>query len=143
MPSRRDVAVSTRFNNFKRRSQVEKETLRLVKLCTAWCGPLFVVGYLVFWAILGHNVPPPNFVGMTPEQMVSEYYGKYQSDISSGMIGCCVVGLLYLPWSCLLASMLRDDDGSLSLFSFLEISGGAITAYVLAVCPAIWAACAI
>jgi len=121
---------------------MDKETLRLVKLATAWCGPLFVIGYIIFWAILGHNVPPPNFVGMTPEQLVSEYYGKYQSDIEIGMIGCCFVGLLYLPWSCLLATMLRDENGNLSLFSFLELTGGGLTAWLLAFCPAMWAACA-
>ena len=121
---------------------MDKETLRMVKIGTAWCGPLFVIGYIIFWAVLGHNVPPPNFVGMTPEQMVSEYYGKYPSDSKIGMIGCCFVGLLYLPWSCLLASMLRDEDGQMTLFSYLELTGGTLTAWLLAFCPAMWAACA-
>lgn len=121
---------------------MDKETKRLIQMGIAWCGPAFVVGYLVFWAVLGHNLPPPNFVGMTPEQLISEYYGKYQNEISIGMIGCCVVGLIYLPWSCLLASMLKDSDGSLGVLSFMELTGGALTAWLLAFCPAMWAACA-
>lgn len=122
---------------------MDKETKRLAQLAVAWCGPLFVVGYIIFWAMLGHNVPPPNFVGMTAEQLISEYYGKYQSDISIGMIGCTFVGLIYMPWSCLLASMLREEDGSLSVFSLMELSGGLLTGWLLAFCPAMWAACAI
>lgn len=122
---------------------MDKEKMRLVNIGIAWLGPLFVLGYIIFWAVLGHNVPPPNMMGMTPEQLVSEYYGKYQSDIAIGMVGCCVVGLLYLPWSLLLASMLREEDGSLGVLSLMEAAGGILTAWVLAFCPAIWAACAL
>jgi hypothetical protein len=122
---------------------MEKETMRMVNIGIAWTGPLFVLGYIYFWAILGHNVPPPNMMAMTPEQLVSEYYAKYQNDIAIGMIGSCVVGLLYLPWSMLLASMLRDENGSIGVLSLMESAGGLLTAWLLAFCPAIWAACAL
>lgn len=122
---------------------MDKETKNLVELCVAWCGPLFVLGYLVFWGILGHNIPPPNVMGLTPEQLVADYYGKYQSSIAIGMAGCCVVALLYLPWSCLLAFMMRDESGGFNVFSFMELTGGALTAWVLAFCPAIWLSCAV
>lgn len=122
---------------------MDSHAKRMVEIGVAWCGPLFVIGYVVFWAILGHNVPPPNMVGLTPEQLVSEYYGKYQNEIAIGMIGCCVVGLLYMPWSLLLASKLRDEDGSMGVLSLMEAAGGVLTAWVLAFCPAIWATCAL
>ncbi|SFV02557.1 hypothetical protein [Pseudoduganella namucuonensis] len=122
---------------------MEKATKRIVDISLAWTGPLFVLGYILFWAVLGHNVPPPNMMAMTPDQLVSEYYGKYQNDIAIGMVGCCVVGLLYLPWSMLLASMLREEDGSLGVLSLMEAAGGLLTAWLLAFCPAIWAACAL
>lgn len=122
---------------------MDSHAKRMVEIGVAGCGPLFVIGYVVFWAILGHNVPPPNMVGLTPEQLVSEYYGKYQNEIAIGMIGCCVVGLLYMPWSLLLASKLRDEDGSMGVLSLMEAAGGVLTAWVLAFCPAIWATCAL
>jgi len=122
---------------------MDSHAKRMAEIGVAWCGPLFVIGYIVFWAILGHNVPPPNMVALTPEQLVSEYYGKYQNEIAVGMIGCCVVGLLYMPWSLLLASKLRDEDGSMGVLSLMEAAGGTLTAWVLAFCPAIWATCAL
>ena len=122
---------------------MDSDTKRLVHLAIAWCGPLFVLGYIIFWAVLGHNVPPPNMMGMTAEQLISEYYGKYQSDIAIGMVGCAVIGILYLPWSLLLASTLRDENGALGIFSLMEAAGGTLTAWVLAFAPAIWAACAV
>jgi len=122
---------------------MDKETKNLLELGLAWCGPLFVLGFIVFWAIMGHNVPPPNVMGMTAEQLVGEYYGPYRMSIAIGMAGSCVTGMLYLPWSCLLALMMREESGHLSVFSFLELTGGALTAWVLAFCPALWMTCAI
>ncbi len=122
---------------------MDKETKNLVELCVAYCGPVFVIGYIIFWGILGNNIPPPNVMGMTPEQLISDYYGPNRMSIAIGMTGCCVLALLYLPWSCLLSFMMRDEAGNLSIFSFMELTGGALTAWVLSFCPALWLACAI
>ena len=121
---------------------MNNEARRLVSLGAAWCGPLFVVGFLMFWAILGHNVPPPNMMGMTAAQLISEYYGKYQTQIEIGMIGSATMGMLYTPWSLQLATMLRDEDGSMGVLSLMEAAGGILTGWLLAFCPAMWAACA-
>jgi hypothetical protein len=119
------------------------ETKRLINIGFAWCGPLFVIGYIICWAILGHNVPPPNMMGMSSAQLVAEYYGKYQNQIAIGMIGCATVGMLYTPWSLLLATMLKDDDGSIGVLSLTEAAGGILTGWLLAFCPAMWATCAL
>jgi len=115
---------------------------RMVNIALAWCGPLFVIGFLICWAILGHNVPPPNMMGMTSAQLVTDYYAKYQTQIEIGMIGSATIGMLYTPWSLLLATMLRDEDGSLGVLSLIEGAGGILTGWLLAFCPAMWAACA-
>lgn len=122
---------------------MDPDTKRLINIALASTGPLFVIGYIICWAMLGHNVPPPNMMGMTGQQLVAEYYGKYQNEIAIGMIGCATVGMLYTPWSLLLATMLREDDGSLGVLSLIEAAGGILTGWLLAFCPAIWATCAL
>jgi hypothetical protein len=122
---------------------MDNETKRLVQIAVAWCGPVFVIGFIIFWAVLGHNVPPPNMMGMTSAQLISEYYGKYQNEIAVGMIGSATMGMFYTPWSLLLATMLRDEDGSLGVLALIEAAGGILTGWLLAFCPAIWAACAL
>jgi hypothetical protein len=122
---------------------MDKENMRLVRIAVACCGPLFVLGFIVCWAVLGHNVPPPNMMGMTSAQLVAEYYGKYQNEIATGMIGAATIGMLYTPWSLLLATMLREEDGSLGVLSLIEAAGGILTGWLLAFCPAMWAACAL
>jgi hypothetical protein len=122
---------------------MDADTKRLVQIVIAWCGPVFVIGFIIFWAILGHNVPPPNMMGMSAAQLISEYYGKYQNEIAVGMIGSATMGMFYAPWSLLLATMLRDEDGSLGVLALIEASGGVLTGWLLVFCPAIWAACAL
>ncbi|MFA7268747.1 MAG: hypothetical protein WC073_05345 [Sterolibacterium sp.] len=122
---------------------MDKETKRILSLAAAWCGPLFVVSYTIFWGILGHNIPPPSMMGLTPEQLISEYYGKYQNDIAIGMIGCCAVAGFYIIFSMQLASMMRDEDGHIGLTGLLEVAGGILTSWSVIYCPAFWAACAL
>jgi hypothetical protein len=118
------------------------ETDLTVKRAIAYCGPVFVVSYILCFGILGHNIAPPQMLGLTGREFVDSYYGRYP-EIAIGMVGCCVAGLLYMPWSCLLASMLRDSDGQLGPLSLMELSGGLLTGWLLAFCPALWAACSL
>jgi hypothetical protein len=121
---------------------MEESATRAIERGLAWCGPIFVIGFICFWTLMGHNLPPPNMMGMTPEQLVSDYYGKYPS-IGPGMIGAATFGLFYTVWSCLLASLMKDQAGNYGPLSFLELAGGILTGWVLAFCPAMWAACSL
>ncbi|WP_320838640.1 hypothetical protein [Zhongshania sp.] len=121
---------------------MDKETKNNMELGFAICGPIFVLTYLIFWIGFGHNSPPPNFVGMTGEQLVSEYYGKYQSSISIGMAMSAVIAFLYLFWSCLLSSMMNEQAGEGKSLVYMQLVGGTLTAWVLGFCPAIWLVCA-
>ena len=118
-------------------------TKNTLTICFAWIGPVWVIAYLITWIGLGHNFPPPNFVGMTGAELVSEYYGKYQDDIALGMSLCAAIGMLYMGWSTTLASFMTEcNDGKSSLFSNLELGGGILTGWLLSFCPAIWLSCA-
>jgi hypothetical protein len=121
---------------------MDRATKHAIERALAWCGPIFVIAIFYTWGVMGHNIPPPNMMAMTPEQLVSEYYGKY-SDIGPGMIASATVGLFYTIWSCLLASLMREEDGSYGPLSFLELAGGILTGWLFAFCSAMWAACAI
>ena len=122
---------------------MEEEEKRILGLAAAWCGPLFVVTYTIFWGILGHNIPPPNMMGLTADQLISQYYIKYQHDIVIGMIGCCTAGGFYLIFSLQLATMMRDENGQLGLTSFMEAGGGILTSWSVIFCPALWATAAL
>jgi hypothetical protein len=120
-----------------------KETENRLNIAIAWCGPGFVLGYIVFWGIMGHNVPPPNVMGLSAQQLVSEYYAPHQTSIAIGMAVSMSVAFLYLPWSCLLSGVINDGADGPSVLSRMELTGGALTAWSLGFCPGVWLMCAI
>ena len=105
------------------------------QLAAALCGPVFVVGYLIFWAGLGHNIPPPSW-GYTPQERLANYFQPYHSQIQAGMLGCAVIGILYLVWAAQLCVMMRKRS---PVLANIELLGGGITGWLLAECPAMWA----
>jgi hypothetical protein len=121
---------------------MDERAKHAVSTALVWCGPIFVISFIYLFGILGHNLPPPNMMAMSAEQLVSEHYGKYP-EIATGMIGCATFGLFYMAWSCQLASMLKDENGGFSVFGMMELAGGLLTGWLLAFCPAMWAACSL
>ena len=115
---------------------------RAIERGMAWAGPIFVLGFAWFWGVLGHNLPPPNMNGLTGQELVETYYGRYP-EIGVGMIASATFGLFYTIWSCLLASLMRDENGQMGPLSLLELAGGILTGWLLAFCPAMWAACSL
>ena len=81
---------------------MDSETRRLINVAVAWCGPVCLAGYAIFWGWLGHNIPPPNMMGLTPEQLIGEYYAKYRTEIEVGMIGtaCFTARMLFCSKTC-------------------------------------------
>jgi hypothetical protein len=121
---------------------MEESAMRAIERGLAWCGPIFVVTMIYCWGVMGHNIPPPNMMAMTPEQLVADYYGKYPS-IGPGMIGSATFGMFYTLWSILLAKMMREDNGSFGVLSMMELTGGILTGWLFAFCSAMWAACSL
>jgi hypothetical protein len=121
---------------------MEESATRAIERGLAWCGPIFIVTVIIGWAVMGHNIPPPNMMAMTPDQLVSEYYGKYPS-IAPGMIGAATFGMFYTLWSILLAKLMREENGSFGVLSMMELSGGILTGWLFAFCSAMWAACSV
>jgi hypothetical protein len=119
---------------------MDDKTTHRVQYWVAWCGPLMVITYLYFWIILGHNFPPPS-AALSGAQLVSEFYGRYQSDILLGQSLCAASGLLYLPWVCLLTVQIWQRE-KVPVLALMQFAGGLLTSWVLVLCPAMWAWCA-
>lgn len=115
-------------------------SLELGILCLV---PVYVVGFGITLGVMGHYLPPPNMVGLSAEQLLSGFYDRYGDQLAYGYVAAAVIGVIYMPWSCLVASKMRNGDGTLSLLAIMQLAGGLMTTWVVMFCPAIWAACAV
>ena len=121
---------------------MDEAAKRAVERGLAWCGPLFVVTIIITWGIMGNNIPPPNMMAMTGDQLVNDYYAS-SPNIAPGYVGAATFGLFYTVWSCLLASLMRDDNGSISALGLIELAGGILTGWLFAFCSMMWATAAV
>jgi hypothetical protein len=55
------------------------------------------------------------------------------------MAGASAIGILYLPWSASLCSIMRRKEHRVPVLGNIELLGGGITAWLLAECAAMWA----
>jgi len=119
---------------------MDDTTSRKIQLFCAYCGPAFVILYGLTWVVLGHNYPPPDPM-FTAQELVDNFYLKYQSQILLGQCLSSALGILYMVWACQLSvQMWRREKAP--ILSLLQLTGGLLTGWVLIFCPVLWAWCA-
>jgi hypothetical protein len=78
----------------------EKLSLRY-QLLSAWSGPAFLVTFIVFWGILGTNLPAPVSPALNPHDVAMRYLGSW-TEMRIGFGIALITVVLYLPWTALL-----------------------------------------
>jgi hypothetical protein len=113
------------------------ETSRLVwQRYAAWCGPLFVLTFVVCWGWIGMNLPPagPDLSAME----IARHYADNSLRIRIGFVLSVVLICLYMPWTAVLSARLARIEGRGPMLSYLQLIGGALTVMVVSMSAAFW-----
>jgi hypothetical protein len=117
------------------------EKMRLqYQLISAWCGPAFLITFIVFWGIIGQNFPNPS-----PDLSASDLAARYAThlnEIRFGFIVSLITVVLYLPWTSLLSTQMARIEGGFPVLSFLQLLGGGLTVMVVSFSAFFWATAA-
>ncbi|MCK9285641.1 MAG: hypothetical protein M0P39_15325 [Rhodocyclaceae bacterium] len=117
----------------------EKTSLRY-QLISAWCGPAFLVTFVVLWGIFGHNLPNPS-PALTATELAARYADNL-AEIRFGFIGALITVVLYLPWSAVLAAQMVRIEGRYPVLAYLQLLGGGLTVMVVSFSAFFWVAAA-
>src|SRR6202161_4993003 len=71
----------------KERYMDQKTSLRF-QLISAWCGPAFLVTFVLFWGVIGHNIPNPS-----PALSAANLAARYSQHLGQIPLGF-LVGLI-------------------------------------------------
>jgi len=112
-------------------------TKLLYQRLSLYSGPFFVVTFIVFWAWLGENLPPPH--AGWPAQAFADRYVDHLTGIRVGFLVSLITICFYLPWTgYVTARMMRIETGRYPVLSYLQLMGGCLTVMVVSISMWCW-----
>jgi hypothetical protein len=115
--------------------QASANPLRYVRFCI-WMGPTLLALLLVFFALLGHNIPP--YSAALGAEDIARHFRDHNASARIGMIGMMVSGVLYLVWGMGIAKVMEAAERDNDVLSRLQLWGAGFTTLVLVFPPAFW-----
>lgn len=112
---------------------------RYVRFC-AWMGPVLLVALILFWGILGHNIPP--YSAALEAQAIADHFREHTTAARAGMILTMLFGVLYLVWGMAITKIMEAVERDNDVLSRLQLWGAGFTTLILVIPPSIWLAAA-
>jgi len=114
------------------------EQLKYLRFLT-WCGPVFLAVFIVFWGILGHNIPP--FQPDVPAAVIADFFRTDANLVRLGMTVAMSFTVLYFLWGLAVAKIIevgieRNND----ILSTLARWGAGLTVVPIMVSCVFWLA---
>jgi hypothetical protein len=95
-----------------------------------WCGPLFVLIFVICFGILGQNLPQP-ISPASDANTIAAYYVAHNGDLRLGWMVCLVFISLYMPWSAQISNQMTHIERHSRFLTYLQLIGGALTVFVV------------
>lgn len=108
---------------------------RYVRAC-AWAGPLLLVLLIIFWAVLGHNVPP--YSAALPAEAIADHFRNHNISAKIGMTVTMMSGVLYLVWGMAITKVMEAVERDNDVLSRLQLWGAGFTTLIIVVPSSIW-----
>jgi len=109
----------------------------------AWSGMVLLAGTIVFWGILGQNIPPYS-PALGPEEFAAQIR-EHAGQIRLGMIVQMPISVLYFTWGVSLWVLMRaieKENGANAVLSILQLGGALFTTIVFVIPCSVWLAVA-
>jgi hypothetical protein len=114
------------------------ETFRYWRMC-AWAGPVFLFVFVVFWGLLGGNIPP--IPADSPAKDLANHYRDNANLIRIGMGMAMTFVVLYLVWGLSIAKVIErgiERGTGNNVLSTLALWGAGLTVCPLLIGSAFW-----
>jgi hypothetical protein len=112
-----------------------QDTFRYWRAC-AWAGPLFLVTFVIFWGILGLNIPP-----LTPaatQAEVARHFLEHANRFRLGFGAGMTFAVLYFVWTVAIFMVMQRMEGDNHVLSYLNLVGGSMTVVFVTIACSSW-----
>lgn len=111
------------------------QPFRYVRFC-AWGGPILLVATLLFWGVLGHNIPP--YSPMLDADAFAAEIRAAAPQIRIGMTLQMPMVVFYFLWGVAISKVMQRVERDNDVLSTIQIWGAGFTTIVFAVPCAMW-----
>lgn len=118
-------------------SENERSSLNL-ELISAWCGPAFAIGLVIFFGIFGFNLPSPPSPALGAEAIAARINDNL-GNMRVGWVVALLVMSLYMPWTAQIGTQLARLERHSHTMTNLQLIGGALTVFVMCFGMVCWA----
>ena len=108
---------------------------RYMRIC-AWSGPLLLVILIIFWGILGRNIPP--YSAALSAEEIAGHFREHTFSMRLGMIVTMFGGVLYTVWGMAITKVMEEVEEDNDILSRLQLLGAAFTTIILVIPPSLW-----
>lgn len=116
---------------------MDENTKLLYQRLSLYSGPFFVITFIIFWAWMGDNLPPPH--PGDPAQAFTDRYVAHLTGIRVGFLIAAITICFYLPWTgYVTARMKQIETGNYPVLSYLQLLGGCLTVMVVSISMWCW-----
>jgi hypothetical protein len=112
-----------------------KSEFNLWRLCL-WAGPVFMAVFIVFWGVMGHNIPPWN--PALPAATIADWFRQDANTIRLGMVVAMTTSPLYCVWGLGIGRLMSRVVGKDSLLIDLQVWGAGLTVIPVLVSTSFW-----
>lgn len=113
-------------------------TSRRLSMLGVWSTAGFFLVWLVGYALFAKWIPP-----LSPDltaQQTADHYSEHADAIRAGMVFMTLGSVLYLPWTALLAQIIRQVETGSRILTWTQLTAGVISALAFMIPAYIWAA---
>jgi hypothetical protein len=98
---------------------------RRIQLLCAWCGPVFLVLFLVGFWVVGGLVPPPSATDSAAQ--IASFYRANADQLRVGLLLLLIAAPLLVPFVVLLTLQLKRSDPRLAPLAYTQLLLGVVT----------------
>ena len=115
----------------------ETKEFNIWRLCL-WAGPVFMAIFIVFWGVMGHNIPPWN--ADLPAATIANWFRTDANVIRTGMVIAMTAAPLYLVWGVGIGRLMTRVVAKDSVLVELQVWGAGLTVIPVLVSTSFWLA---
>lgn len=110
---------------------------RYLRFC-AWSGPVVLVAIILFWGIMGRNIPP--YSAALDAQTFADQFLQHVNQTRIGMTLTMNFAVFYFIWGLAITKVMQAVERDNDILSTLQIWGAGFTTIILVIPPSIWLA---